>query len=108
VERSPVPFGVPIMRTWSNPFGPLGTPLVDHDDPEGVVADFFSLLARPRLGLPRVFAFPEPRLDGPFAAMLGQFAATRNLAVVTTGKAERPYLQSSLEGDDYLRNALSA
>ncbi len=108
VERPPVPFGVPIMRTWSNPFGPLGTPLVDHDDPEGVIADFFSLLARPTLRLPRVFVFPETRLDGPFAAILGQFAASRNLTVVTLGQADRPYLQSSLDGDDYLRRALSA
>lgn len=108
IERPPVPFGVPIMRTWSNPFGPLGTPLVDHDDPEGVVADFFSLLARPRLKLPRVFAFPETRLDGPFAAILNAFAASRNLTVVTLGQAERPYLQSSLDGDEYLRRSLSA
>src|SRR5690606_20497078 len=108
VERPPLPFGVPIMRTWSNPFGPLGTPLVDHDDPEGVIADFFSLLARPRLKLPRVFVFPETRLDGPFAAILGAFAASRNLTVVTLGKAERPYLQSNLDGDEYLRRSLSA
>lgn len=108
IEKAPVPFGVPIMRTWSNPFGPLGTPLVDHDDPEGVIADFFSLLARPRLKLPRVFAFPETRLDGPFAAILGQFAASNNLTVAVTGRAERPYLQSSLDGDDYLRKSLSA
>jgi CelD/BcsL family acetyltransferase involved in cellulose biosynthesis len=108
VERPPVPFGVPIMRTWSNPFGPLGTPLVDHDDPEGVIADFFSLLARPRLKLPRVFAFPETRLDGPFAAILAQFAASRNLTLVTTGTAERPFLQSNLDGDEYLRQSLSA
>ena len=39
-----------------------------------LIADFFSLLARPRLKLPRVFAFPETRLDGPFAAILAQFA----------------------------------
>jgi hypothetical protein len=36
------------MRTWANPFGPLGTPLVDHDDPEGVIEDFFSPCWRAR------------------------------------------------------------
>lgn len=106
VERPPVPFGVPIMRTWSNPFGPLGTPLVDHDDPEGVIADFFTLLARPRLKLPQVFVLPEVRLDGPFAAILSTFAASRNLTLVTTGQSERPFLQSTLEGDEYLKQAL--
>ena len=34
VERPAVPLAVPIMRTWSSPFGPLGTPLVDRDDPK--------------------------------------------------------------------------
>jgi hypothetical protein len=106
VERPPVPFGVPIMRTWASPFGPLGTPLVDHDDPEGVISDFFSLLARPHLKLPRVFVLPDVRLDGPFAAILGAFANSRNLTLIATGEAERPFLQSTLEGDDYLRAAL--
>lgn len=106
VERPPVPFGVPIMRTWASPFGPLGTPLVDHDDPEGVISDFFSLLARPHLKLPRVFVLPDVRLDGPFAATLGAFAGSSNLTLIATGEAERPFLQSTLEGDDYLRAAL--
>ena len=108
VERPPVPFGVPLMRTWSNPFGPLGTPLVDHDDPEGVIGDFFSLLARPRLGLPKVFAMPEVRLDGPFATILTSFASANNLTLLTTNVAERPFLQSNLEGEEYLRGTLRA
>jgi hypothetical protein len=108
IERPPEPFGVPIMRTWSNPFGPLGTPLVDNDDPEGVIADFFSLLARPHLKLPRVFVLPEVRLDGPFAAILSAFAASRNLAFAITGQNERAFLQSALEGEDYLKQALSS
>jgi len=106
VEKPPVPFGVPIMRAWSSPFGPLGTPLVDHDDPEAVIGDFFSLLGRRHLKLPRVFVLPEVRLDGPFAAILSSFAAGSNLTLVTTGQAERPFLQSNLEGDDYLKQAL--
>jgi len=106
VERPPVPFAAPIMRAWANPFGPLGTPLVDHDDPEGVISDFFSILARPHLKLPGVLVLPDVRLDGPFAATLGALAASRNLTLVTTDQFERPFLQSRLEGEDYLRNAL--
>ena len=52
VERPPVPLGVSIMRAWSSPFGPLGTPLIDHDDPVSVVEDFFDMLSRQRLRLP--------------------------------------------------------
>ena len=106
VEKTAAPFGVPILRTWSSPFGPLGTPLVDRDDPEGVIADFFGMLGRPHLRLPRVFVMPDVRLDGPFAAMASSLAESRNLPLTITNRAERPYLQSELAGDDYLRAAL--
>ena len=106
VERSAPPFGTPILRTWSSPFGPLGTPLVDSDDPEGVIEDFFEMLARPHLKLPRVFVLPEVRLDGPFAMLLGRFAEARGLPVALANRVERPHLQTGMDGDDYLRAAL--
>src|SRR5690606_33831171 len=74
VERPAVPLGVPVMRAWSSPFGPLGTPLVDHDDPAGVIEDLFTILARPHLKLPRVFVLPEIHLGGPVASMLRTLA----------------------------------
>ena len=69
-----MPLGVSIMRTWSSPFGPLGTPLVDRDDPAGVIEDFFDMLARPHLKLPKVLVLPEVRLDGPVASLFGVVA----------------------------------
>ena len=72
VERPPVPLGVPVMRTWSSPFGPLGTPLVDRDDPVGVVEDFFAMLSRPHLKLPKVLVLPDIRLDGAVARSSAQ------------------------------------
>ena len=108
VERPPLPIGVSIMRAWSSPFGPLGTPLLDRDDPEGVLEDFFSMLARPRLKLPRVFVLPDMRLDGPVASLLRSMAEARGLTLVTTGEAERPFLESTLEGDEYLKRSLRA
>ncbi|MBO6717587.1 MAG: GNAT family N-acetyltransferase [Rhizobiaceae bacterium] len=106
IEKAPMPLGVPIMRTWSNPFGPLGTPLVDRDDPVGVIEDFFTLLGRKHLQLPRVFVMPETRLDGPFATILRSFASSRDLTLVTTNVAERPFLDSDQDADTYLREAL--
>ncbi len=106
VERPTVPLGVSIMRTWSSPFGPLGTPLVDRDDPAGVMEDFFSMLARPHLKLPKVLVLPEVHLDGPFATMLRSMAAMQALPLTSVGRIERPFLQSDLDGPDYLRNAL--
>lgn len=108
VERPAMPLGVPIMRTWSSPFGPLGTPLVDRDDPVGVLDDFLGMLSRQHLNLPRVFVFPDMRMDGPAATLLKTVAETRRLPLATTGVVERPMLASALEGDDYLRQSLKA
>jgi len=106
VEKPSIPLGVPVMRTWASPFGPLGTPLIDRDDPAGVIDDLFSILARPHLRLPRVFVLPDVRMDGPFAAMLRSLAESRGLPLTTTNEVERPFLQSTLDGEAYLRAAL--
>ncbi|TJW70456.1 MAG: GNAT family N-acetyltransferase, partial [Mesorhizobium sp.] len=108
VERPAIPLGVPVMRTWASPFGPLGTPLVDRDDPVGVIEDFFSMLGRPHLKLPKVFVLPDMKLDGPVASLLTSFADSRGLTLVVTGKAERPVLESDADGDDYLKTSLRA
>ncbi|MCT7377460.1 GNAT family N-acetyltransferase [Chelativorans salis] len=108
IERPAIPIGATVMRTWSNPFGPLGTPLVDCDDPVGVLEDFFAMLARPHLKLPKVFVLPETRFDGPFAATLRTVAEACNLPLVTASEAERPFLESDLDGEAYLRQSLSS
>lgn len=108
VERPPVPVGAPIIRAWSSPFGPLGTPLVDHDNPVSVVEDFLDMLARPHLKLPKVLVVPDIRLDGPFASVLRTAALGRNLVLSETDRVERPFLHSQLDGEAYLRNSLKA
>lgn len=106
VERPATPFGVSTLRTWANPFGPLGTPLLDRDDPAGVMADFLEMLSRPHLRLPKVLVLPDMRLDGPVAAVIRDLAAARGLAVETVNTVERPFLESRLDGDEYLRLSL--
>jgi hypothetical protein len=107
VERSPLPLGISIMRTWASPFGPLGTPLVDRDDPGGVIEDFFEMLSRSHLKLPKVLILPDMRLDGAVASMLESVAESRGLPLEITGRFERPFLESKLEGDAYLKSALN-
>lgn len=106
IEKPPIPLGAPVIRAWAHPFGPLGTPLVDGDDPVGVLEDFFAMLARPHLNLPKVFAVPETYLDGPFAAALNAVAEARNLPLVVAHRLDRPFLQSDLDGEAYLRQSL--
>ncbi len=106
VEPPPARIGSPIIRSWSSPFGPLGTPLLDHDNPEGVLDDFLTMLSRPHLKLPRVIVFPDIRLDGAFAAVLRGVTESHGLPTQTLGQFERPALRSTLDGEDYLRNSL--
>lgn len=106
VEKPAGPIGVPVMRTWSSPFGPLGTPLIDRDDPVGVIEDFFSMLSRPRLKLPKVLVLPDLRMDGPVARLIRTAAIGLDLPVITTMRAMRPFLDSDLDGDAYLRGSL--
>lgn len=106
VERAPVPIGVPIMRTWASPFGPLGTPLLDRDDPIGVLEDFFSMLARPHLRLPKIFVLPQMRLDGPVANLLRAMSESNGLPLIVTDRVERAFLQSDLDGEAYLKQSL--
>jgi len=106
VERSPVPIGVSIMRTWSSPFGPLGTPLLDRDDPIGVLEDFFSMLGRAHLKLPKVFVLPDMRLDGPVTRLMRTMAEANGLPLIVTDRVERPFLESDLDGEAYLKQAV--
>lgn len=108
IEAPGTPLGQPIIRAWSSPFGPLGTPLLDRDNPEEVLESFFAMLSRPALKFPKVFVMPDVRLDGAFASVLSSVAESRGLPLLTTGQFQRPFLESGLEGDDYLRNSLRA
>ncbi|MGD9915410.1 MAG: GNAT family N-acetyltransferase [Rhizobiaceae bacterium] len=107
IEKPITPLGVSVMRTWASPFGPLGTPLLDRDDPERVIEDFFAMLSRTHLRLPKVFVMPDVRLEGPVSNLLHRAAETRGLPLVVTGRFERPFLDSTLEPDAYLKQALS-
>ena len=108
IERPGLGIGPTIIRSWSSPYGPLGTPLIDRDDPVGTVEDFLNMLTRPALNLPKVLVLPDMLLDGPAASVVRAAAMGRNLAVLTANVAERAFLQSDLEGEEYLRRSLSA
>ena len=106
VERPLLRLGPPAIRTWASPFGPLGTPLVDRDDPQGIVADFLRLIAAPEKALPKLIQFPDIRIDGIFAATLQSAAAELNLPILRVMERERPVLRSDLDGDAYLAGTL--
>lgn len=108
VERPGFSVGASIIRTWANPFGPLGTPLADAEDAAETIDNLFEVLARPETKLPSVLVLPDIRLNGRFAQLAKAVAIARDLSVATTDTFRRPMLESYLDGDAYLKQAVSA
>ncbi|EJM99226.1 GNAT family N-acetyltransferase [Phyllobacterium sp. YR531] len=108
IERPGFAFSGTIMRAWATPFGPQGTPLIDRDDPVGVLNDLFDMLGRKHLKLPEILVFPDMLLDRPVAQLIRSIAMDRNLPLVTTHQVERPSIESTKEADEYLREAIGA
>lgn len=108
VEKPGFALGAPILRVWANPFGPLGTPLVDAEDAAETLDNLLEGLGRRDAGLPGVLVMPDLRLDGRFARMIRAVALSRNLPVAVTGRHHRPMLHSDLDPETYLRQSVSA
>lgn len=107
VEKPGFAVGPNILRVWANPFGPLGTPLVDVEDAAQTIDDLLTALAKPDLRLPRVLVLPELRIEGPFARLLKGVALARDLPISIAAAHQRPMLQSDMDGDHYLRQAIN-
>lgn len=108
VERPGFSVGASIIRTWANPFGPLGTPLVDAEDAAETIDNLFEVLSRRETRLPSVLVLPDIRLNGRFAQLAKAVAIARDLSVATTDTFRRPMLESYLDGENYLKQAISA
>jgi hypothetical protein len=108
VERPGFSVGAPIIRTWANPFGPLGTPLLDTEDAAETIDNLFDVLTQPQTKLPSVLVLPDIRLNGRFAQLAKAVAIARDLSVATTDTFRRPMLESYLDGESYLKQSVSA
>ncbi len=108
IERPGFSIGAPILRAWANPFGPLGTPLLDMEDAAETLDNLFEALGQPDNGLPGVLVLPDLRLNGPFAQLARAVAIGRNLPITVADTYRRPMLDSRLEGDAYLAGTISA
>ncbi len=107
IERPGFSVGTAIIRAWSNPFGPLGTPLVDAEEAAETIDNLYEGLAEAGNGLPPILVLPDLRLDGPFAALARAVAIGRNLPLTVANTYRRPMLESLLDGQAYLKRAIS-
>ncbi|MDW9689012.1 GNAT family N-acetyltransferase [Sinorhizobium meliloti] len=108
IEKPGFSIGATIIRAWSNPFGPLGTPLLDAEDAAETISNLYEALAAPSTGLPPVLVLPDIRLNGKFAQLARAVAIGENLPLTVTDTFSRPMLESLLDGPTYLREAVSS
>lgn len=108
IERPGFALSASIIRSWATPFGPQGTPLIDRDDPVGVLNDLFDMLGRKHLKLPQILVLPDMVLNRPVAQLIRSVVIGRNLPFETVNQVERPFIESSLDGKDYLRERIGA
>lgn len=108
IEKPGFAVGPSVLRIWANMFGPLGTPLVDAEDSAETIENLLMALANPDLRLPRVLVLPELRLNGIFARTLKAIALSQDLPVALSDQYSRPFLESKLDGDAYLRASLGS
>lgn len=106
IEKPGFAVGPSILRIWANPFGPLGTPLVDAEDCAETIDDLLTALSKPDLRLPKVLVLPELRLNGPFARLLKGVALARDLPISISETHKRPMLESQSDADEYLRQSM--
>ncbi|MFK0277327.1 hypothetical protein M2267_002170 [Ensifer sp. KUDG1] len=107
IEKPGFSIGAPIIRAWSNPFGPLGVPLLDAEDAAETIDNLFEAFAAPATGLPSILVLPDMRLNGKVARLTRAVAIGRNLPLTVTDTFSRPMLESLLDGPTYLRQAIS-
>lgn len=107
VEKPGFSVGPSIIRVWANPFGPLGTPLVDAEGAAETIDNLFEAMARPEAKLPGVLVLPDLRLNGRFAQLARAVALGRELPLTVTSPYERPMLHSAVDGQSYLQKSLA-
>ncbi|RDL50305.1 hypothetical protein BLJAPNOD_01426 [Ensifer sp. M14] len=107
IEKPGFSIGAPIIRAWSNPFGPLGVPLLDAEDAAETIDNLFEALTNPSASLPPVLVLPDVRLKGKFAQLARAVAIGRNLPLTVTDTFSRPMLESLFDGPTYLKKAIS-
>jgi CelD/BcsL family acetyltransferase involved in cellulose biosynthesis len=92
---------------WTHPFAPLGTPLVDRDEPEAVIAAWLDHLSHDP-AMPAQLLLPLVPEHGAFAHALDAVLADDNRANAAVGFHERALLAPGAQREGYLDRAMSA
>ena len=90
---------------WTHPYAPLGTPLIDRDAPESVIAAWLDHLGRDP-AMPAQLLLPLVPEQGAFAAALDRVLARQGRRAAAFGRHERALLAPGAERTRYLELSL--
>jgi CelD/BcsL family acetyltransferase involved in cellulose biosynthesis len=100
-------FKLPVLVGWTHPYAPLGTPLVEREAAEPVIAAWLAhLVANP--SLPGLVLLPLLAEDGPFAAALAAIVRRAQMPCADFARHYRALLAPREDRSHYLEHALSA
>ena len=95
-----------MVAGWTHPFGPLGTPLVDRDEPEAVIAAWLNHLSHDP-ALPARLMLPLIPEQGRFAKALDAVLIREGRRHAVFDRHERALLAPGAERSGYLERAIS-
>ena len=91
---------------WTHPYAPLGTPLIDRDEPEAVIVAWLDHLGR-NPAMPAQLLLPLVPEQGAFADALEMVLARQGRRAAAFGRHERALLAPGTEREKYLERAMS-
>jgi Acetyltransferase (GNAT) domain len=98
---------LPVLVGWTHPYGPLGTPLVERDAAEPVIAAWLAYVAGDP-SLPGLLLLPLVAEDEPFAAALDAILQRTQMQCADFSRHHRALLAPRQDRAHYLENAISA
>jgi CelD/BcsL family acetyltransferase involved in cellulose biosynthesis len=105
IERRRYGIALPVLVGWTHPFAPLGTPLVDREDPVAVIAAWLDHLASHR-DMPSLALMPFFPARGPLAQAFDSVLAARGGKATNFARHRRALLAPEGTRADYLDRAL--
>lgn len=98
---------LPMLTGWTHPYGPLGTPLVDRDAAEPVIAAWLAHIAADA-SLPGLLLLPLLPENEPFALALNNILQRTQMQCADFAVHRRALLAPRHDRAQYLENATSA
>jgi CelD/BcsL family acetyltransferase involved in cellulose biosynthesis len=98
---------LPVLVGWTHPYAPLGTPLIEREAAEPVVAAWLAYLAA-EPSLPGLVLLPLIVEDGLFAETLGTILQRGQLPAADFARHHRAAIEPQTDRVHYVEHALTA